>query len=580
VVKRSVDNRSRGRVGVILAGVLTVSLGALASGQSPVKAADTPRPSTTAPVPPKPAVAAKPAGKAAVEPLDRQPYRIRALIATEPEARFDARCRAELLEGWLMMVRRFVGAPWQVEVLGEEQATPHVFSAGLEALDPESIEPLSEGVEKVWLIRVGAAGSGLVFTGREYDAATRRLGALQRREAPVVRDAPRVMLMFSLDLFAPYARIGEHFGKDVALTVRGASLEPASPLGQIAAPGTVFQPFRAVPRMGSPPLVREIPYTFLRADSNEGPTVHCSFTSGLPDPFTNRVVQKTDLVALGVKPGKMPTRLRFQTLPDKAPAAGYVLTARAFPDGSPREVGMTDREGRIAIPPGFSDGLVVIRLLAGSEEPMIEFPLMPGDSPSELVVPPFDPKPLTIMLETRLDSIRDTVIDLVAVRARLEARLKARFDGEDWPGAEDTLKEFNALTPKETFATEVARLKDEAAKEQASSKRAILTKTAQARIADLQSLIERYLDDEGFKAYADALEKLKADPKGKAKAKAQAKAQAKTQPQSAAKPGPAGGTPQPVQPAPPTAPTPTPAPAPAPPPQPPAPTPPKATVPF
>ncbi|MFO0950923.1 MAG: hypothetical protein U0835_07160 [Isosphaeraceae bacterium] len=460
------------------------------------------------------------------------------------------------------MVTRFVGAPWLLEVLDEPQSTPLVLSGGLDTLEPARVEPAAQGVDKVWLILLREPATGLEFIGREYDVATRRLGAVQRRAAVVARDAPRTMLLFSLDLFSPYATIGERFGKDVTLRVQAAALEPASPIGRVAAPGTFFLPYRVVPRKGAQPLVVEIPYTFLRVDKSEAGGVRCSFASGLPDPFTSRVVQKTELVALGVKPGDSPTKLRFVTLPDKTPAAGYVLTARPFPEGSSREVGLTDREGRITLPPRFSDGLVVLRLLAGSEEPMIEFPLMPGRLDTELAVPPFDPKPQTVALETRLDSLRDSVVDLVAVRARLEARLKARFDGEDWPGAEEALKEFHKLTPRETFETEVTRLKEEAARQQAATKRAVLTRTAQARIADLQALIERYLDDEGFKAYADALEKLKTEPPAARKAPAAAPALVKPAAPVVA------------------APVEKPAPPPVPPPAEPKPAPAKPTVPF
>src|SRR5438270_9849100 len=108
---------------------------------------------------------------------------------------------------------------------------------------------------------------------------------------------------------------------------------------------------------------------------------------------------------------------------------------------------------------------------------------MPGESAQERTLPPFDPKDQAIALEARLDSLRDTVIDLVAVRARLEARLKARFDAEDWGGAEETLKEFRALPARDTFADELKRLKDEAARQQAKTKTAILTKTAQTQVA-------------------------------------------------------------------------------------------------
>ena len=55
-------------------------------------------------------------------------------------------------------------------------------------------------------------------------------------------------------------------------------------------------------------------------------------------------------------------------------------------------------------------------------------------------------------LESQIDSLRDEVVDLVALRARLEARMKARLEGEDWNGLDATLKEFATLTPRDEFA--------------------------------------------------------------------------------------------------------------------------------
>jgi hypothetical protein len=462
--------------------------------------------------------------KPPAEPIDRQPYHIRVLLAADPEARLDGRRREALVGDWLTLVRRFVGAPWQLEVAGDATSAALVLGGAMESIDPETCDEVAEGVDKVWLIRVGADrnGAGLVFDGREFDVATRRLGPLQRLEAPVVRDAGRALFRFSLDLFAPYAEVASHFGKDVTLTVRGASLAPASPIGRVVAEGTVFQPLRVVPRKEGHPQVFEIHYTFFQVDAPEGAGARCSLISGFRDPLTTRVVQKgTSLVALGVKPSKSPTRFRFLTMPDRtkpdvvAPAAGYVLTVRDLPSGAPREVGMTDREGRITVPPGVADGLVEFRLLAGSTEPMIAFPWMPGASPEEHTLRPFDPLPQAVTLETRLDAIRDAVIDLVAIRARIEARLKARFDGEDYTGADAALKEYYTLPPREKFSAELTRLKDEAARQQAQSKTPVLTKTAQAQLADLQALVDRYLDDDAFKAYADALERVKLEAQSK-----------------------------------------------------------------
>ena len=198
------------------------------------------------------------------------------------------------------------------------------------------------------------------------------------------------------------------------------------------------------------------------------------------------------------------------------------MTARRVPDGQPRELGTTDRVGPDrASTPGFADGLVILRLLAGNVEPMVELPIMPGESrPDERPIP-FDPKPLTVALEAQIDSLRDEVVDLVALRARLESRMKARLDGEDWNGLDETLKEFAQLTPPRQFAKRLTKLKERRGAPAGGTQEGRLTKTAQAQIADLQAMIDRYLDDETYRAYVDALERSAASSAAKDKAKTQ-----------------------------------------------------------
>jgi hypothetical protein len=453
------------------------------------------------------------------EPIDRLPYKIAVHLVIEPETRIDGRGRARLLGDWQALIRRFVGAPWDVTI-AENEGPLSALPAG--SLTPEAFAGSAEGFDKVWVIRVGREGPGCVLEGREYDSATRRLGPLQHRAVPVILDLPRNLLEFAKEVFCPLAIVGEQSGGGVAITVRGGSLEAASAFGTVVAVGTIFQPLRIVTPAKGPARVLDVPFTYLRVEALNGSTARCGIVSALRDPLTKRIATKNSLMALGLKPGRTPTRFRFVTRPDKAPAAGYVLTVRDLPDGPPREVGTTDREGRVTLAPGIADSLVVFRLLAGQTEPMVEFPAMPGETDVERTIP-FDPRPQTITLEAQLDSLRDAIIDLVAIRTRLEARLKARADGEDWAGLEETLKEFQRLPGRESFANRLTQLKDDAAQQQARTKTAILTKTAQAQLTDLQALIDRYLDDELFRAYADALDKAKAPPPPKKGARPAAK---------------------------------------------------------
>ena len=232
----------------------------------------------------------------------------------------------------------------------------------------------------------------------------------------------------------------------------------------------------------------------------------CQIVTGLRDPLTQRVSRPNTLAAIGIKPGTSPIRFRFLMRPDKLPAAGYTLNARSVPDGLPSELGMTDRAGRIVLKPGFARSLVILQLVAAGSEPMVEFPVMPGESSAERPVP-IDPKPLSVSYQVQLDAMRDEVIDLVAQRARLEKRMEARLQGEDVAGLEQGLKEYASLARRDVYADRLAKLKDEAAKQQAQSKTEVLSKNLQARFNELQALIDRYLDDDAFTAYSEAVER-------------------------------------------------------------------------
>ena len=551
----SVTRSNRGTIVVIaLTGWLLVGAQPAATSPRP-EAPPAPSSSTPAPEP-------SPGASSAAEPLERQPYRIVLHFACDPSARLDAARRADLLRDWLILVRRFVGAPWVVSLA--PPSSP-IATRDLDSLNPSVFANVT-AFDKVWVVHAECpdAGSGPVFTGREYDTATRRLGPLQRRAVEVLADAPRALLEFTLDLFSPTAMITGQEGGRALLTVRAAGLEPASPAGRVVTQGTVFEPLRLV-SLEKGVVVRNIRWTYLPVESVEGAVARCAIISAYSDPLTQRVTVPNTLAGVGIKPGKSPVRLRFVTNPDQRPAAGYLLTARLVPDGPPRELGLTDRAGRIVLPPGFASGLVILRLLAGNVEPMVERPVMPGESDEERVIA-FDPKPMTVALEAQVDSLRDEVLDLVAIRARLEARMKARLEGNDWPGLEATITEASKLPPKDEFAKRLAALKDQAARQQAESKTAVLTRTAQAQINDLQAVIDRYLDDETLTAYRDALERGRADLAAKEKARAQAEAQERarriappppvqTQAAQPAPPAPAQPKPQPKPAAPPAPPT-------------------------
>jgi hypothetical protein len=458
------------------------------------------------------------------EPIDRKPYAIRAYVSFEPGARVDAARRTAILDEWLGLTRRFVGEPWAVEVV---DGPDRLSAFPIEALKPDALKGLAGNADKVWTIRARPAGAGLTLEGRELDASTGWLGEVHRQEVSHPVDLSRGLLQLSLAIFAPSAEVGESKGGGVSFLVQGGSLPAASPIGEVAPVGTIFRAIRLFQKPdGSTQEIREVPYSYFRVQKLDGPIARCEIIRGVGDPLTNRYARKNRLVALGIKPAAAPTRLRFLLKGDRQPATGYRLVARTIPPGPrPIEAGTTDREGRIVLPPGFAGGLVSLRLIAGNDEPMLDVPIMPGETPDERTLV-FEPRPMTLTLETRLDALRDAIIDVVAVRSRLEGRMKARLDGEDWAGLDEAIAEFRKLTPRDQFQSRLDQIREEGEQQEAQLKTTVLTRNARAQLDDTKNLIERYLDDELFRSYEDAASRARAEraqPKA-AKAKPAAKA--------------------------------------------------------
>ncbi len=318
-------------------------------------------------------------------------------------------------------------------------------------------------------------------------------------------DLARELFRLGEAMFAPYAEIGEPTGDIVPLKVQGAAL-PRGQLGHGVAPvGTVFRPVRVFYNPDDTVLnIQKVPFSYLVVSSREDAETRATLVRGVADPLTKRYPRKNKLVALGVRPGAFPTRFRFVQQKEQTPAAGYVLTARPAPDGPSRVVATTDREGRVSIPRGFADGLVIVRLIAGRSEPLREVPIMPGESDEELTIP-IDPRAQAVRLETQLDALRDDIVDVVAVRNRLERKMKAREQGDDWAGVEEVLTEFRKLPPRDGFVKRLERLTEDAQKQEERTRSVVLTKTARAQLTETRALIDRYLDDELYRAYEDAV---------------------------------------------------------------------------
>ena len=444
-------------------------------------------------------------------PIEDRPYKIRAWVSLDPRCRLDYRGRAELIAGWQTLITRFVGLPWDVEVA---EGPGPLRGGELKDLTAEMIGPEAKGFDKAWAFTIGPieGGYGVTLSGREFDAATGQVGLVGTRAVPSTADAPRGLLMLALELFAPTAEISKKVGGGADIKVHGSMLPAADPVGRVVQIGSVFKIARVAYRPdGSVAKILPIPRTYLRVDAIDGATTHCDIITKLRDPLTRLVVGQTKIVAVGVKPSALPTRLQFLSRPpERRPLAGYTVTARPAPDGPARVVAVTDRDGRVVLPPYFDNRLVILRLVAADLEPLDEFPIMPGETEELRTIANVDPKRDAVTLETDLIALRDELIDQWSVRARLDALILPRVQQEAWDEVRLLLEEYDKLRKQDYYKGRLEALQQAAAARQQEIRKPVLTRTAQRLAAENSAVIESYIDDELFASYADAYDRYAA----------------------------------------------------------------------
>ena len=321
------------------------------------------------PAPPAPAATpgtAKTPAAAVPEAIDRQPYRIALHLALDPSARIDEARRPALLKQWLALVHRFVGPPWIVTIASPPSP---LASGNLEALEASSFATFDPSFDKIWLVRISDGGSsgGLVFTGREYDTATRWLGPLQEHKA--VRagrcaPGPAPVRPGALQSHRADHRPGGR-EEPCSWSVARRSLRPArwatwSPKDRSSFRSASFprSTTRSSSGGSSTPTFR---WRRCRARWPAAGSSPPSRSAHPARPSTEHAGGDRDQA--GHEPDPVPVP---HVRPDKSPAAGYTLIARSVPDGVPHELGMTDRAGRIVLKPGFARSLVILRLVAAN----------------------------------------------------------------------------------------------------------------------------------------------------------------------------------------------------------------------
>jgi len=424
------------------------------------------------------------------------PYRVRIVVAVDPEPSLGPQLEAALCESLSTRIEATIGAPWNATVSPAPPALRRAMLRNSAALssDAASLLPAEPEVDKMVLTTVAAAGGGWTVTARDYDVRTRTLSqAVVRRvwQTGVLCDAAFDAI---LSAFSPLARIDRVEKNQLFLRVKASGLRPRDPNWTMVREGDVFRPIlRYNDRQGNPRRVVPARWSFGVVDQASASEFRCHPFSGMRSELLTRGRGRVEALALRVvRPIGATSLALLAKGGSKTPLAGYDVFAYPPKDKAAVSwIGRTDGQGRVVIPAG--DGLLRMLSIRNGNEVLARLPIVPGLEPRLTVELADDAGRLGV--EGFAAGLQEELMELLVRRKILMMRIGARIEAGQFDAAADLLRELRGLPAAEQFASRIRDEEERHASADAPSREKICAMLDKARQTIDRSLDSREIDD-------------------------------------------------------------------------------------
>jgi hypothetical protein len=424
------------------------------------------------------------------KPWEISPYRVHVDVSANVSRRPDAELEGVLLRELKQRVETEL-RPWWVPTI-EIAADPasRRFCGNPRELKWEELPEYRTEYDKLYWLSVEAEPAGYAVTSREFDVFTRRWGRLVRREVSQRSMLSDACFRALAESFSPLAII-EPTADDALVQLKMKAAALPRPLGAalLVAPGDPFLPLLRRTRRGGAQAgeLTVVPWTFVLAKEQNDRGWTAEVDSALKNPFAARRRGMVEQVAVGLRRPTTPAHVRFFARSNhQQPLAGYEVFRQPPGGGPPELLGVTDRAGIIAVPPGEratttlllrSDGQVLAKLVvaAGAAE-TIEAPI--ADDATRLAA------------QAEVQAVREELVDVVARRAIMIARVKRLLKEKKGDEARDLMSELNDLPTPAVFASRIDAVRDRLPK----SNDPRVRQTVDSLFSATGELLARFLD--------------------------------------------------------------------------------------
>lgn len=452
-------------------------------------------------------------------PWELRPYRVQIDVSfgTDIDREWRERLLRRLAEG----LERGAGGLWEVDIRADVVSR----LAGIDSLSrlkPSDLADASRAgeLDKWYFASVETAGAGLQIAGREWDGATRQLGAVQSRTLPDRAEAPLQLVELLRSLFRPLASIEQSRGSPPRLKARGGALTPHDEAWQAIREGMLFEPYyRYLNKDLAVERIQQVPWTYVTAGPSAEGITEATVISGLRSPLGVRR-RRVEAVALGVGRRIDSTRLTLVTRgPGQRPQGGIQVelsadpqAAEAPPEQAASESGsrvfVTDRKGQVRLSADPASEPAPIWLFVRSGQNLLaRVPFVPGIRADERLELPDDT--VRLEFEGRVAQLQSELIDAVARRAVLIAMVRQGAKARDWSRVEEYEKSLAAGPSSTSFSAELTTIRVQGLQAARAQRDRPTELRIQRLCDDLNRLIGDYLEDNKLGELREEIVELK-----------------------------------------------------------------------
>ncbi|MGQ0634958.1 MAG: hypothetical protein ACT4QC_10130 [Planctomycetaceae bacterium] len=445
-------------------------------------------------------------------PFEQRPYRVHIEIEFAEAGAFSPARRAETLRELAQALDRTVGDMWQVS-LAEDRSPDAALGQSLKRLREEDCWSRygENRFDKAYRLTADAAGATYLVAGREWDAATRQLSPICRRNGGDAREIPSLLVELLRDLFRPVAIVEQPKKGPLTLRARAGALTSRDQSWWPLKDEALYEVYyRYLNKERSVERIQQVPWTYIAASDVTSGTALAAVFSGLRVPLAARR-RRVEVVALAARRQSRGTHLQLITrAPGRRPLGGieveissakYVAgeTTPSNSAAAPRLARLvSSRSGIVVLGDEVLSARVPVWLLVRSGQNLLaRVPFVPGVRELEILELPDDT--LRLEIEGRLAQLQSELVDTVARRAVLASLSRSGAKAGDWTRVDEHLRQLATLPDANEFLSELNAIRLPGL--QAARQRK--DRPAELRIAklcdELSTLIKQYLDDDRLK---------------------------------------------------------------------------------